>query len=71
MANKSGYETTYVRGTGYRVTNLKGIHMGIVVPLGDGKGWFILTDATHRAWPTMDDAAEEILRQYEETKSRG
>lgn len=71
MATKSGYETTYVRGTGYRVANLKGTHMGIVVPLGDGRGWFILKDATHRPWPTKEEAAEEILRQYEDQKSRG
>lgn len=71
MATKSGYELTYVRGKGYRVRNMAGTHIGIVVPLGDGKGWMILGDATHHAWPTEDDAAEEILRQYEDQKSRG
>lgn len=72
MTAKSGYELTYSRAVGgYRVANMKGIHIGIVVPLADGQGWLILGDATHHAWATEHDAAEEILRQYEEQKSRG
>jgi len=72
MATKSGYELAYSRHDGgYRVRNMKGTHMGIVVPWADGKGWLILGDATHHAWENEHEAAEEILRQYEEQKSRG
>lgn len=72
MAARSGFELTFSRAVGgYRVANMKGIHIGIVIPLEAGKGWMILGDATHHAWADEHEAAGEILRQYEEQKSRG
>lgn len=70
MAARSGYELQ-LRRDGYGVVTLKGTWLGQVVPLADGKGWFILGDATHHAWATEHEAAEELLRQYEDMKARG
>jgi hypothetical protein len=70
MAVRSGYELK-LRKDGYGVESLKGTWLGQVVPLADGKGWFILGDATHHAWATEHDAADEILRQYEAMKAGG
>ncbi len=70
MAARSGYELQ-VRKDGYGVVNRKGTWLGQVVPLADGKGWFMLGDRTQRPFATEHDAAEEMLRQYEEMKSGG
>lgn len=42
-----------------------------IYPLKSGKAWWILGDVTDRRWPTPDEAAEEVLRQYEAMKAGG
>jgi hypothetical protein len=71
MAVRSGYELEYRRDGGYGVKSLKGTWLGMVCPLADGKGWFILGDPTVHAWATKEDAADEMLRQYEDMKAKG
>lgn len=69
MAASPGYQLNYVRSGGYSVVDMKGTHIGHVIPLADGKGWMCLGDATHRAWPNEFAAAEEVLRRHSEDRA--
>lgn len=76
MAASSSLEIVFRREGGYDVwhTPKRGSgsrRLGEVYPLADGKGWFILGDATHHAWETPEDAAEELLRQFEDARAGG
>lgn len=75
MAASSTYTLEFKKYGGYDVWRWgatgPGRKLGEVYPLADGVGWFILGDATHHAWATEHEAAEELLRQYEDMKARG
>ena len=69
MAASSTYELKFKSPGGYDVI-IRGVNVGFIYPLERG-GWLILRDATHHAWETKEDAAEELLRQFEDMKAGG
>lgn len=69
MAVRSTYELKPRRDGGYDVV-IRGASRGIVYPY-NASGWFIYMDKSERLWANEDEAAEEILRQFEAVKAGG
>lgn len=68
MAVKSTY-TLEFKKYGYLCTIAGAKEPWIIAPLADGKGWVIVRDRSLKPYATPEEAAEELLRQFENERA--